>query len=236
MGTLTFTLDTTAATPESVALSSGCRLAAVTGSPQTVCSSAGIESGATIAVLDRWRDVDKAASVRGRRVRTRWCVRRTWQGTRGSVGTLTFTLDTTAATPGGSALGDTGTSSSDRITSEHCSLRGIESGRDGAVLDRWRDDVDKPSGAAEGSHGEGARRTDVAGHSSVGTLTFTLDRQRRRRGVALERHEARAAVTGSPRAVCFLADGIESGATVQYSTDGGTTWTNGFSADQGRTR
>ena len=60
------------------------------------------------------------------------------------MGTLTFTLDTTAATPGVSLSSDTpGTSGSDGITSSGALADGIEVGRDGAVLDRWRDDVDK---------------------------------------------------------------------------------------------
>ena len=65
-------------------------------------------------------------------------------GNTSSVGTLTFTLDTTAATPGVALSSDTGTSSGDGITSSGVlESDGNRVGRDGAVLDRWRDDVDK---------------------------------------------------------------------------------------------
>ena len=65
-------------------------------------------------------------------------------GNTSSVGTLTFTLDTTAATPGVLSRATTGTSGSDGITSSGVlSLTRNRVGRDGAVLDRWRDDVDK---------------------------------------------------------------------------------------------
>ena len=88
---------------------------------------------------------------------------------------------------------------------------------------RWQAGVRRDSTRRSGRrgqswiHGEGLRQTNVAGRSSGGVAGYDSDAEL-----------ARAAVTGSPRAVCSRLTGIESGATVQYSTDGGTTWTSSF--------
>ena len=69
-------------------------------------------------ILDRWRDgVDKQLPVRPKVRAGERCVRRTWRGTRGSVGTLTFTLKYDGGDAWGVAVERHGTSSSDGITS-----------------------------------------------------------------------------------------------------------------------
>ena len=49
------------------------------------------------------------------------------------------------------------------------------------------DDVDKQQSAAGVEHGEGASKTDVAGNTVGGTLTFTLDTTAATPGVSLSR-------------------------------------------------
>ena len=78
------------------------------------------------------------------------------------------------------------------------------------------------------------RQTDVAGNvSAVGTLTFTLDTTVVAPGVSLTND------TGTSNSDLITSDGtltlanIEAGATVQYSIDGGTTWTGSFTAVEG---
>jgi hypothetical protein len=90
---------------------------------------------------------------------------------------LTFTLDTTIATPGVTLANDTGSSNSDLITSDGTlSLANLEPGAtveysvDGGTT--WTNSFT----AVEGTNTVEVRQTDVAGNvSAVGTLTFTLD-------------------------------------------------------------
>ena len=69
--------------------------------------------------------------------------------------------------------------------------------------------------------------------SAVGTLTFTLDTTIVAPGVSLTND------TGTSNSDLITSDGtltlanIEAGATVQYSVDGGTTWTGSFTAVEG---
>ena len=82
------------------------------------------------------------------------------------------------------------------------------------------------------------RQTDVAGNtSSVGTPDVHAGYDGGDAwGVAL----GDTGTSGSDRitssGVLSLSGNRKSGATVQYSTDGGTTWTSSFSAAEGRTR
>ena len=94
------------------------------------------------------------------------------------VGTLTFTLDTSApVVPGVSLANDTGTSNSDLITSDGTlTLSNIEAG---AAVEYSVDGGANWTGsfsAVEGGNTVEIRQTDVAGNvSAIGTLTFTLD-------------------------------------------------------------
>ena len=212
VGTLTFTLDTTAATPGGVAVERQAR-AAVTGCLERRAGSDGeSEVGRDGAVLDRWRDdVDKQLQC-GRRSNTVKGASTDVAGNTVRWGRPAFTLDTTAATPGVSLSTTRARGSSDGSPRAASRWRGI--GVPGATVQYSRPMAGRRGQAAsiaaeEGSNTVKVRRTDVAGNtSSVGTLTFAgYDGSDAGVIAVVERHGHEAAVTGSPRAVCFPCPG-----------------------------
>ena len=87
--------------------------------------------------------------------------------------------------------------------------------------------------AAQGANSVQVRQTDVAGNVSMATtLAFTLDTVAVAPAVALTTDSGVAADLISNVGTLNVT-GIENGATVQYSVDGGTTWATTFTAAQG---
>ena len=80
--------------------------------------------------------------------------------------------------------------------------------------------------AAEGANAIDVRQTDVAGNvSATDTLNFTLDTTAPvAPGIALDNDTGSSGVDNITNDGSYSLTGIEAGATVEYSTDGGTTW------------
>ncbi|MFP3615237.1 hypothetical protein SB778_34860, partial [Paraburkholderia sp. SIMBA_050] len=88
--------------------------------------------------------------------------------------------------------------------------------------------------AVEGTNDVQVRQTDVAGNVSAATeFSFTLDTAAAAPGVALATDSGSSATDHVSSAGTLTLGGIESGATVEYSTDGGHTWNTGFTAAEG---
>ncbi|MBW6512780.1 MAG: VCBS domain-containing protein, partial [Desulfuromonadaceae bacterium] len=161
-------------------------------------------------------------------------------GNPGSVGSLTFTLDTAAPIAPSVALSlDSGSSSTDKITrSGTLSLTGIEAG---AVVEYSIDGGStwtSSFAAIEGANSVDVRQTDVAGNTSnIGTLSFTVDTAAPTATIvvtdtALSAGETSlvtitfdAAVTGFTNADLNVINGT---LTTVSSADGGKTWTGIF--------
>ncbi|MFP3570047.1 Ig-like domain-containing protein, partial [Paraburkholderia sp. SIMBA_030] len=87
---------------------------------------------------------------------------------------------------------------------------------------------------AEGLNSIEVRQTDVAGNVSAATsFSFTLDTAAAAPGVALATDSGSSASDHVTNAGTLTLGGVESGATVEYSTDGGSTWNTGFSPAEG---
>ncbi|NVN97948.1 MAG: Ig-like domain-containing protein, partial [Geobacteraceae bacterium] len=158
-------------------------------------------------------------------------------GNTSSAGSFNFTLDTTApAAPGVTLANDTGASSSDHITNDsRLSLSGIENG---ATVEYSIDGGKNWSASftpAEGANTVLIHQIDLAGNtSSAGSFSFTLDTTAPvAPGVTLANDTGSSSsdhITNDGR---FTIGALEPGATVQYSTNGGSTWSSGFTAVEG---
>ena len=145
---------------------------------------------------------------------------------------FTFTLDTVVpAAPGVALASDTGSSGSDHITNNPAlTLTNIESGAkveyslDGGTT--WSISAPTIAQLVQGSNTVDVRQTDVAGNvSGLTAFTFTLDTVvPAAPGVALTSDTGSSGsdhITNNP---ALTLTNIESGAKVEYSLDGGTTW------------
>lgn len=140
-----------------------------------------------------------------------------------------FVLDLDApASPIVSLVHDTGTSSSDHVTQDGAL---VMSGADtGAFVEYTLDDGATwsntlPSGLVDGTYVIGVRQTDVAGNvSDTGPFTFTVDTSAPD-GPTVELNND----TDTPGDLIttdetLVVRNVESGATVEYSIDGGAHW------------
>ncbi|MES3009048.1 MAG: Ig-like domain-containing protein [Pseudomonadota bacterium] len=154
-------------------------------------------------------------------------------GNTSSTTSLSFTLDTSASVPSVSLTSDTGSSTTDGITSNgSVTVGGLESGatwqyslNEGST---WNDG--SGSSFATGDDGDKTvhvRQTDVAGNtSSAITLSFTVDATAPE-GVALFLDTNSGNTSDSiTNDGTINIDYLEDGAIWQYSTDG-STWTDG---------
>ena len=147
-------------------------------------------------------------------------------------GALVFTLDTIVAAPGVALTTDSALA--DSITNVGTlALSGVEGGAlveysiDGGTV--WTGSFT----AAEGANSVQVRQTDVAGNVSAASsaLAFTLDTIAAAPGVALTTDSALA--DGITNVGTLALSGVEGGASVEYSIDGGTVWTGSFTAAEG---
>ena len=145
---------------------------------------------------------------------------------------FSFTLDTAVpAAPRVALANDTGSSGSDQITNDpSLTLTGIESGAtveysiDGGS--NWSTSAPTLAQLVQGANTVEVRQTDLAGNVSTPTsFAFTLDTV-----VPAAPSVALANDTGSSGSDQVTNDpsltltGVESGATVEYSLDGGSNW------------
>ncbi|RQY48395.1 Ig-like domain repeat protein, partial [Burkholderia stagnalis] len=148
---------------------------------------------------------------------------------------FSFTLDTSAAAPGVALTTDSGSSASDHITNvDMLNLTGVETG---ATVQY---SVDNGShwntgfSAVEGLNNVQVRQTDIAGNTSAATsFSFTLDTSAAAPGVALTTDSGSSAVDHVTNVGTLNLTGVETGAVVEYSIDGGHTWSTSFSATEG---
>ncbi|WP_157662797.1 Ig-like domain-containing protein, partial [Burkholderia ubonensis] len=156
-------------------------------------------------------------------------------GNTSSATSFSFTLDTSAAAPGVALTIDSGSSAVDHITNVGTlNLTGVENG---ATVQYSVDNGAHWStsfSAVEGLNDVQVRQIDVAGNTSSATsFSFTLDTSAAAPGVALTTDSGSSASDHITNVGTLNLSGVETGATVEYSTDGGHTWSTSFSAVEG---
>ncbi|WP_157661823.1 Ig-like domain-containing protein, partial [Burkholderia ubonensis] len=156
-------------------------------------------------------------------------------GNTSSTTSFSFTLDTSAAAPGVALTTDSGSSASDHITNVGTlNLSGVETG---ATVEYSIDGGHTWStsfSATEGLNDIQVRQTDIAGNtSSTTSFSFTLDTSAAAPGVALTTDSGSNASDHITNVGTLNLTGVETGATVEYSTDGGHTWNTSFNATEG---
>jgi hypothetical protein len=229
---LSFTLDTQVAAP-SVALttdsgSSGTDLITNNGA----LSITGTEPGATVQYstdgttwTNSYTPVEGANTVYVRQTDT--------AGNVSGSSSLSFTLDTQVAAPTVALTTDSGASSSDQITNNGAlSITGTEPG---AAVEYSTDGTTWTNSytPSEGANTVYVRQTDTAGNvSGSSSLSFTLDTQIAAPTVALTTDSGSSGTDLITNNGALSITGTETGATVQYSTDG-STWTNSFTPVEG---
>uniref|UniRef100_UPI001FC807ED beta strand repeat-containing protein n=1 Tax=Burkholderia ambifaria TaxID=152480 RepID=UPI001FC807ED len=149
--------------------------------------------------------------------------------------TFSFTLDTSAAAPGVALTSDSGSNSTDHITNVGAlNVSGVETG---AVVEysidgghTWNTSFN----AVEGVNDVQVRQTDIAGNTSAPTsFDFRLDTSAAAPGVALTSDSGASATDHLTNVGTLNLTGVETGATVEYSIDGGHTWNTSFNAVEG---
>ncbi|WP_244105319.1 Ig-like domain-containing protein, partial [Burkholderia ambifaria] len=148
---------------------------------------------------------------------------------------LSFTLDTSAAAPGVALTADSGGNATDHITNVGTlDVSGVETS---AVVEysidgghTWNTSFN----AVEGMNDVQVRQTDVAGNTSAPTsFSFTLDTSAAAPGVALTTDSGSNVTDHITNVGTLNLTGVETGATIEYSTDGGHTWNTSFNAVEG---
>ncbi|WP_232439674.1 beta strand repeat-containing protein, partial [Burkholderia ubonensis] len=230
-----FTLDTSAAAP-GVALTIDSGSSAVDHITNVgTLNLTGVENGATVQYsVDNgahWSTsfsaVEGLNDVQVRQIDV--------AGNTSSATSFSFTLDTSAAAPGVALTTDSGSSASDHVTNVGTlNLTGVETG---ATVEYSTDGGHTWStsfNATEGLNDVQVRQTDVAGNTSDPTsFSFTLDTSAAAPGVALTTDSGSSASDHVTNVGTLNLTGIETGATVEYSTDGGHTWSTSFNATEG---
>ncbi|WP_244110732.1 Ig-like domain-containing protein, partial [Burkholderia ambifaria] len=156
-------------------------------------------------------------------------------GNTSSATSFSFTLDTAAGAPGVALTTDSGSNATDHITNVGTlNLSGIETG---ATVQYSVDNGAHWStsfGALEGVNNVQVRQIDVAGNTSSATsFSFTLDTSAAAPGVALTTDSGSGATDHVTNVGTLNLTGVETGATIEYSTDGGHTWNTSFNAVEG---
>ncbi|WP_196492996.1 Ig-like domain-containing protein, partial [Burkholderia stagnalis] len=148
---------------------------------------------------------------------------------------FSFTLDTSAAAPGVALTTDSGSSASDHVTNVGTlNLTGVETGTTVEYSIDGGHTWNTSFGATEGLNDVQVRQTDIAGNTSSATsFSFTLDTSAAAPGVALTTDSGSSASDHVTNVGTLNLTGVETGATVEYSTDGGHTWSTSFSAVEG---
>src|SRR6185369_733321 len=236
--TLSFTLDTIAPTAPIVSLFSDTGVSAsdhITNSG--ALSLSGIETGTTVEYSTDGGSHWSSSFAAGEGTNTVDVRQTDVAGNVSGSTALSFTLDTTVpVAPGAVLTTDTGVSSSDQITNSGAlTLSGIETGAtveystDGGSL--WSSSFT----ASEGANTVDVRQIDVAGNVSGSTvLSFTLDTiSPAAPNVTLTTDTGVSSSDQITNSGALTLSGIEPGATVEYSTDGGSHWSNSFAASEG---
>ncbi|WP_232456591.1 beta strand repeat-containing protein, partial [Burkholderia ubonensis] len=230
-----FTLDTSAAAP-------GVALTTDSGSSASdhitnvgTLNLSGVETGATVEYSTDGGHTWSASFSAVEGVNDVQVRQTDIAGNTSSATSFSFTLDTSAAAPGVALTIDSGSSASDHITNVGTlNLTGVEAG---ATVEYSTDGGHTWStsfNATEGLNDIQVRQTDIAGNtSSASSFSFTLDTSAAAPGVALTTDSGSSAIDHITNVGTLNLTGVEAGATVEYSTDGGHTWSTSFSAVEG---
>ncbi|AOK62280.1 Ig-like domain repeat protein [Burkholderia ubonensis] len=232
---LSFTLDTSAAAP-GVALTTDSGSSAVDHITNVgALNLSGVETGATVEYSTdgghTWSTSFSATEgvndVQVRQIDV--------AGNTSSATSFSFTLDTSAAAPGVALTTDSGNSAVDHITNVGTlNLTGVEAGATVEYSTDGGHTWNTSFSATEGVNDVQVRQTDIAGNTSAATsFSFTLDTSAAAPGVALTTDSGSSAVDHITNVGALNLSGVETGATVEYSTDGGHTWSTSFSATEG---
>ncbi|WP_230965394.1 beta strand repeat-containing protein, partial [Burkholderia stagnalis] len=156
-------------------------------------------------------------------------------GNTSSATSFSFTLDTSATAPGVALTTDSGSSASDHVTNVGTlNLTGVETGATVEYSIDGGHTWNTSFSATEGLNDVQIRQTDIAGNTSSATsFSFTLDTSATAPGVALTTDSGSSASDHVTNVGTLNLTGVETGATVEYSTDGGHTWSTSFSATEG---
>ncbi|RQR33341.1 Ig-like domain repeat protein, partial [Burkholderia sp. Bp9143] len=148
---------------------------------------------------------------------------------------FSFTLDTAAAAPSVALTTDSGSSATDHITNVGTlNLTGVETGASVQYSVDGGSHWSTSFSAVEGLNNVQVRQIDVAGNTSSATsFSFTLDTSAAAPSVALTTDSGSSATDHVTNVGTLNVTGIETGATVQYSVDGGSHWNTNFSAVDG---
>ncbi|MBR8187446.1 chitobiase/beta-hexosaminidase C-terminal domain-containing protein, partial [Burkholderia ambifaria] len=148
---------------------------------------------------------------------------------------FSFTLDTSAAAPGVALTSDSGSNVTDHITNVGTlNLTGVETGATVEYSTDGGHTWNVSFNAVEGVNDVQVRQTDIAGNTSDSTsFNFTLDTSAAAPGVALTSDSGSSATDHITNVGTLNLNGVETGATVEYSTDGGHTWSTSFNAVEG---
>ncbi|WP_244103661.1 Ig-like domain-containing protein, partial [Burkholderia ambifaria] len=230
-----FTLDTSAAAP-------GVALTADSGSNATdhitnvgTLNVSGVETGAVVEYSTdgghTWNTSFNAVEgVNDVQIRQTDVA-----GNTSSATSFSFTLDTSAAAPSVALTTDSGSSSTDHITSAGTlNLTGVETGATVEYSTDGGHTWNTSFNAVEGVNDVQVRQIDVAGNTSSATsLSFTLDTSAAAPGVALTTDSGSNVSDHITNVGTLNLTGVETGATIEYSTDGGHTWNTSFNAVEG---
>lgn len=231
---ISFALDTVAAPPYvALAADSGVPADQITNDGQLIV--AGIEAGTTVQYSTdggmNWATsfipVDGANAVLVRQVDL--------AGNASPAASFSFTLDTGAPPPPPVALvSDTGTPGDGVTSNGALNAPGVEAG---ATLQYSRDGGASWSGSftpSEGLNTVLVRQIDVAGNASPATsLSFKLDTTAPSAPTAALASDSGAPGDGITNNGALAIAGTEAGAGVQYSRDGGASWSDSFAATEG---
>ncbi|WP_230949840.1 beta strand repeat-containing protein, partial [Burkholderia stagnalis] len=156
-------------------------------------------------------------------------------GNTSSATSFSFTLDTSAAAPGVALATDSGSSASDHVTNVGTlNLTGVETGATVEYSTDGGHTWNTSFSAVEGLNDVQVRQTDIAGNTSSATsFSFTLDTSAAAPGVALTVDSGSSASDHITNVGTLNLSGVETGAVVEYSTDGGHTWSTSFNATEG---
>ncbi|WP_260436201.1 Ig-like domain-containing protein, partial [Burkholderia sp. Bp9143] len=231
-----FTLDTTAGTAPGVALAvdSGSSAGDHITNVGTL-NVTGVETGATVQYSvdggSHWGTsfsaVEGLNNVQVRQVDV--------AGNTSSATSFSFTLDTSAAAPGVALTTDSGSSATDHVTNVGTlNVTGVETGASVQYSIDNGAHWNTTFSAVEGLNNVQVRQIDVAGNTSSATsFSFTLDTSAAAPSVALTTDSGSSATDHVTNVGTLNVTGIETGATVQYSVDGGSHWSTSFSAVEG---
>jgi hypothetical protein len=235
---LSFTLDTTVPNAPGLALAYGTGASSNLITSDGTLTLSGVEPGATVEYSI---DGGKTWSTNFTAVEGQNNVLVHQTDKAGNVSdnaNLSFTLDTTVPNAPGLALAhDTGLSASDLVTKDGTlKLSGVETG---ATVEYSVDGGNTWSAsftAVEGQNDVLVHQTDKAGNVSANaSLSFTLDTTvPEAPGLALAHDTGLNASDLITSNGTLKLSGIEDGATVAYSIDGGKTWSTSFTAVEGQ--